>query len=119
MDSERSLVEWLRLIQIEWGLKVSQLSALVRISEDRLGKILETGLTPSEEAATVPVGFECVPPLIQIYKKLSVLYPDPAQQIAWLFTGNASFGNQKPIDVAASSVENLFWVSYFLATERS
>ena len=117
MTQERSLIEWLRHIQIEWGLKAEKLSALIHISESALSKFLDPESPESKTQATVPTGLENAPPLVQIYKNLSRTYPDPDQQVAWLFTPHKDFGNQKPIDVAAGSVENLFWIAYTLETQ--
>lgn len=117
MSSDRSLPEWLRHIQIEWGLKVNQLSALLHIPEEKLSKFLDPASPESKTTATIPPGLENVAPLIQIYKRLSKTYPDPEQQVAWLFTNHKDFGNLKPIDVAAGSVENLFWIAYTLETQ--
>lgn len=118
-EREKTIFEWLRHIQLEWGLNLSQLSALTHIEEEKLTRMLGRSLDESEAefAATVPPGFETVPPLIGIYRKLSQRYPNRDDQVKWLFTEHKDFGGNKPIDVAASSVANLFWIGYTLDSQ--
>jgi hypothetical protein len=53
-------------------------------------------------------------PLVSIYKKLMAKFPNVEEQVKWLFQESEDFGGAKPIDVAASSLQNLMWVGYYL-----
>ncbi|MBS1962719.1 MAG: DUF2384 domain-containing protein [Bdellovibrionales bacterium] len=106
---DRSVPEWVRHIQIEWELSPGQIAALIRVDPARLPELLETKST-----ATLPPGLESAAPLIAIYRKLAARYPKTEDQVKWLFTEHRDFGGSKPIDVAASSLENLYWVGYYL-----
>jgi hypothetical protein len=68
----------------------------------------------SDVTGTLPPGFESTAPLIAIYRKLAARYPKTEDQVKWLFSDHRDFGGSKPIDVAASSLENLYWVGYYL-----
>lgn len=113
---ERSVAEWLRRIQIEWALTPEQLSGILRVDLAALEKQLTTGeKNPVPEfSGTIPPGFEAAAPLIAIYRKLAARFPNSEDQVKWLFTEHQEFGGAKPIDVATSSLENLYWVGYFL-----
>jgi len=110
--SERSVPEWIRMIQLEWALTPAQLSGILRVDPDRLERLL--AMKMEEGMATIPPGFESAAPLISIYRKLAARYPNSEDQVKWLFTDHRDFGGVKPIDVAASSLENLYWVGYYL-----
>ena len=114
-----SIYDWLLLLQVEWGLSFEQLTALTHSSSEQVEHWLAQARLPEsqrESQATVPHGMDNVVPLISICKNLRKRYSDAEAQVKWLFTENADFGGNKPIDVAASSVENLFWVGYYLDT---
>lgn len=63
---------------------------------------------------TIPPGLDSAAPLIAVYRKLAARFPKTEDQVKWLFTEHQEFGGAKPIDVATSSLENLYWVGYFL-----
>lgn len=109
---ERSVPDWIRVIQIEWSLTPSQLSGLLRVHSEKIESLL--AMKNSDFSGTIPVGVEAAAPLIAIYRKLAARYPNPEDQVKWLFTDHPDFGGGKPIDVAASSLENLYWVGYYL-----
>lgn len=109
MNVERSVPEWIRHIQIEWDLTPHQIAALIRVDPARLPELLD-----SKSSATLPLGLESAAPLIAIYRKLAARFPKTEDQVKWLFTEHRDFGGAKPIDVAASSLENLYWVGYYL-----
>jgi len=111
-NRDRTVPEWVRFIRIEWALKPAQLSALLRIEPARLERLL--AMRPEEHTGTLPPGLESAAPLIAIYRKLAARYPKTEDQVKWLFTEHRDFGGAKPIDVAASSLENLYWVGYYL-----
>ena len=111
-NRDRTVPEWVRFIRIEWALKPAQLSALLRIEPARLERLLAT--RPEEHTGTLPPGLESAAPLIAIYRKLAARYPKTEDQVKWLFTEHRDFGGAKPVDVAASSLENLYWVGYYL-----
>ena len=110
--SELSVTEWIRHIQIEWGLNAEQLAPLLRVERSELDRLLAER-EPSY-AGTFPIGFETAAPVISIFRKLSARYPKNEDQVKWLFTEHPDFGGAKPIDVAVSSLENLYWVGYYL-----
>lgn len=114
---ERTVIEWLRRIRVEWGLTPDRMAAILRVDAAFLAAQLESPARPdSDHGPTVPPGLESAPPLIAIYRRLSAKYPSPEDQVKWLFTAHKDFGESKPIDVASSSLENLYWVGYYLET---
>lgn len=117
MHPEATVFESLRRLQIEWGLKPDALARLLHIDESTLQRAIGPDAGPeSAGSGTIPAGFETAAPLISIHRHLARRYPDPEDQVKWLFTAHADFGGSKPIDVAASSVENLYWLGYYLAS---
>lgn len=115
-SAERTVPEWLRRIQIEWSLTPEQLSGLLRIESAVFEKWmrLDPAKPVAEFSGTIPPGLEAAAPLIAIYRKLAARFPNSEDQVKWLFSEHQEFGGAKPIDVAASSLENLYWVGYFL-----
>jgi len=111
-DRDRTVPEWVRIIQLEWELGPAQLAGLLRVDAARLEVLLST--KAQDFSGTLPPGFESAAPLIAIYRKLAARYPKTEDQVKWLFTEHRDFGGAKPIDVAASSLENLYWVGYYL-----
>ena len=97
-----------------------QLAALLRVEPALLDRWIGVGIETrnesdsSEFSGTIPPGLESAAPLIAIYRKLAARYPEIEEQVKWLFSEHQEFGGAKPIDVAASSLENLYWVGYFL-----
>ena len=113
--ADRTVPEWLRHIQLEWSLAPEQMANLLHVDLISLEKILAAkSADESPYAPTVPPGFESAPPLIKIYRKLAARHRSNEEQVKWLFTEHPDFGGSKPIDVAASSLENLFWLGYYL-----
>ncbi len=110
--SDRTVPEWVRHIQLEWALAPAQIAAILRIDGARLETLLSA--KDGSFAGTLPPGLESAAPLIAIYRKLAARYPKSEDQVKWLFTDHRDFGGAKPIDVAASSLENLYWVGYYL-----
>ena len=115
-SEEKTVPEWLRRIQLEWALTPEHLCAILRVEPE----VLNEWIGPTKESAareftgTVPPGLDSAVPLIAIYRRLAARYPKTEDQVKWLFTEHRDFGGSKPIDVAASSLENLYWVGYFL-----
>lgn len=105
--------EWLRKIQIEWSLAPKQLAGLLHTDEERLRSAMDSSFS-----GTLPPGLEAAAPLIAIYRRLSARYPETEDQVKWLFSEHKEMGGSKPIDVAASSLENLYWVGYFLDSAK-
>ncbi|MBC7385418.1 MAG: hypothetical protein H7301_04530 [Cryobacterium sp.] len=114
LNEERSIPEWLRRIQLDWALSIDQLCAILRVDPP----LLEAWIVPNETnrafSGTIPPGLDSAVPLISIYRRLTQMHPETEDQVKWLFTAHTDFGGAKPIDVAASSLENLYWVGYFL-----
>ena len=110
--ADRTVPEWVRYIQLEWELAPAQIAALLRIEPARLETLLSE--KSGAQSGTLPPGLESAAPLIAIFRKLAARYPKTEDQVKWLFTEHRDFGGAKPIDVAASSLENLYWVGYYL-----
>lgn len=110
--NERTVPEWVRRIRLEWELAPAQLAAILRVDLAALEGLLAA--KADAFPGTLPPGFESASPLIAIYRKLAARYPKTEDQVKWLFTEHRDFGGAKPIDVAASSLENLYWVGYYL-----
>ena len=110
--ADRSVSEWILHIQLQWALAPGQIAGLLRVESARL----EMALSANAEnfTGTLPPGLESAAPLISIFRKLAARYPNSEDQVKWLFTEHRDFGGAKPIDVAASSLENLYWVGYYL-----
>ena len=109
-----NLKDWLLQIQKSWELTPSQMASLTHVSAETF-----SGWVKDDQAflqATVPPGMETAVPLVSIYKKLALLYREPDDQVKWLFTEHADFAGSKPIDIISSSLENLYWVGYYLET---
>jgi hypothetical protein len=104
--------QWLRHIRSEWGISDEQLAGLVRVDLDVIAQW--TGPETPDFQGTVPPGLDAAVPLIAIYRKLAARFPESDEQVKWLFSEHRDFGGSKPIDVAMSSLENLYWVGYFL-----
>ena len=106
-----NLRDWLLQIQKAWGLNPTQLAALTHVSPT----VFSSWVSADQNFdATVPPGMETAVPLISIYKRLTAQYSDPDDQVKWLFTEHADFAGSKPIDIISSSLENLYWVGYYL-----
>ncbi len=114
MIEERTVPQWLRKIRVEWGLEPAQFAGLLRVPIDAIEHLLESAGGDSPSQPTIPPGFDAAAPLIAIYRRLATRYPKGEEQVKWLFTAHPDFGGAKPIDVAASSLENLYWVGYYL-----
>jgi len=116
MHSDETLVQSLRKIQLEWGLSHEQMAALAHVSLP----IYESWLSSRQECevnveqASIPSGMETAVPVLSIYRSLCVLHPNTEDQAKWLLSDNPHFSGNKPMDVAASSLENLYWVAYYL-----
>lgn len=117
MKEPDTLAEWLRRIQLDWQLGSTEMAALAHVEAatyDAWVRVSREGATAGIPVATVPVGMENAVPLIAIYKRLRAILPDPADQVKWLTQPHAAFDQNRPFDVARSSVQNLFWLSYYL-----
>ena len=116
--SFESVYEALDRMQSDWGLSAGQMASLTHVSLDvYLGWVME-GRGKKQHDATIPSGMETAVPLIAIYRRLKTRFPRREEQVKWLFAENKDFGGNKPIDVAASSIENLYWVGYYLESGR-
>lgn len=115
MSTQETLQLTLKLIQKSWGMTEDQIAALIHIDAQNYTQwMLEKA--PSENSPTVPRGMDNAVALASIYQSLKKRYPQEEDQVKWLFTSHPDFGQNKPIDIAASSTENLFWLSYYLAS---
>ncbi len=113
--TEATLPQLLRRLMLDWGIGAEQAAALCRVSPAVLAEWLERDLSAE---GTVPTGMDNAVPLVAVYKRLQAFKPGE-EGLKWLFTAHPEFGNEKPIDVMASSLENLYWVSYWLDSSRA
>jgi hypothetical protein len=105
-------------IQQNWGLSNEQMSRLAHVDVLTYERWLEEGRN-SINPPSVPSGMDNAVPIVSIYKALQRKFPEFENQVKWLFEKNPDFDNNKPIDVATSSVGNLFWISYYLDTKKA
>ncbi|MBC7691188.1 MAG: hypothetical protein H7222_05415 [Methylotenera sp.] len=112
-----TLHDWLKHIQTRWELSDDKMAALAHVTVEQYLEWFKEGRGSSP--ATIPPGMDSAVPIVSIYKSLAAQYPDVDDQVKWLFTVHQDFGNQKPIDIAASTLENLSWVSYYLQSKLS
>jgi hypothetical protein len=110
----QTLTEKLAQVQGRWGLKDEQLAALAHVDVQTWRGWLARD--PDASGATVPLGMESAVPVLNIFHRLEKRFgPGKEAEVArWLSEPHVDFGGQPPLDVAASSLENLFWVSYYL-----
>lgn len=106
----------LREIQDEWGIPLEGLAKMMSVPEERLQDWLSQ---PLESEGTLPPGLETLAPLLTIYRRLRQKLPSVEDQLKWLTQANKDFGDHPPLEILSSSVENLYWVSYYLETVHS
>jgi hypothetical protein len=105
-------------IQNEWELSDSQMARLIHV-EEQVYVTWKSRIKIAEETYSIPLGMDTAVPLVSIYKALGRRFATIEERLKWLFQENQDFGGNKPIDIAASSVEHLFWVSYYLESHQS
>ena len=115
MSNPETLQLTVKLIQDSWGMSDEQIAALIHVDLQIYSSWM-IDRTPSEDSPTIPRGMDNAVALASIYQSLKRRYPKTEDQVKWLFTQHPDFGQNKPIDIAASSAENLFWLSYYLAS---
>ena len=116
--SNHTLYSTLKKIQETWEMSHEQVAALIHVDPNSYSHWI-TAEASETDTATVPRGMDNAIALASIYQSLNRRFPQIEEQVKWLFTGHPDFGNNKPIDIAASSPENLFWLSYYLASSTS
>jgi hypothetical protein len=114
---EETLIDALLKIQTEWGLGPERMAALTHVAPQifekwMLGNRREQGR--DSERVTIPSGMETAVPLIAIYRKVARRFPAAEDQVKWMTSPNADFDGHSPYQVATSSLQNLFWLSYYL-----
>jgi len=57
--------------------------------------------------------------VISIHRRLSQCLPKPQEQSRWLFMENKDFDGRRPIDIAMSSLDNLYWLNYYVGSSAS
>jgi hypothetical protein len=107
-----TLSDHLTRIQDDWGMTDEQICALTHSDIETYRSWLSL-----KSDATIPAGMENVVPLLAIHKHLKARFAKPEAQAKWLLTPNKDFDNNKPLDVAASSPQNLFWLAYYLESQ--
>jgi len=115
MTEDLTLPQLLRRLMLDWGIGADQAAALCRVSPEVFGEWLVRDVSAE---GTVPSGMDNAVPLVAVYKRLQAFKPGE-EGPKWLFSAHPEFGNEKPIDVMASSLENLYWVSYWLDSSRA
>ena len=107
----------LKQVQVRWELSSAEMAALCHVPESRYSAWMEptTGAL-GEDAPSQPYGAENAVRLLAIARRLESNYPDPQQQVAWLTKPNSHFDQNRPLDIALSSAENLAWIAYVLET---
>lgn len=115
-DNE-TLYQAIERVQEEWGLNDAQMAALVHVDVPTYMRWKEEGLTV-ENPPLIPKGMDTAVSVVSIYKALARRFPHLEDRMKWLFKENPDFGDHKPIDIAASSIENLHWIAYYLDSSR-
>lgn len=118
MVADETLNESLERIQQEWGLSDLQMASLTHVDEQTYAGWKVKNRSIIADAPAIPSGMSTAVPVVSIYKALVRNFPEADDRIEWLFKENNDFGGNKPIDIATSSVENLFWMSYYLDFKR-
>lgn len=111
------VIEDLRKIMIDWQISLAELAQISGLNEENLKSFLSSNASNDQASlsnATVAAGFEALVPLIAIWKKLKLKYPNPEDQNKWLTTPHPDFENHKPLVVMAMSPEHMSWVAYYL-----
>ena len=115
--SDESIYDALARVRGSWGLSVEQMAAVVQVpAQTYMRWMMER--SPAEGSGTVPRGMECALPILAIHQRLNSRFSSIEEQVKWLFTTHADFGNRKPIDIIASSPENSAWVAYYLDSNQ-
>ena len=112
---EATLPQLLRSLMLDWGIGPGQAAAFCRVSPEVFAEWLSRDVSGE---GSVPAGMDNAVPLVAVYKRLQAFKPGE-EGLKWLFSAHPEFGNEKPIDVMASSLENLYWVSYWLDSSRA
>jgi hypothetical protein len=113
MAESETVVESLKRIQSECGMSDVQMAALVHVQVEKYIEWMQL-YDQKIHTAVIPLGMDSALPLISIFNSLFRRFSSAQEVIQWLFKENQHFGGNKPIDVATSSVENLYWLSYYL-----
>ena len=117
MSDSRTVPEWLRKIILDWQMPHERVASILGVTGTALAELLAS--SRADSGGTIPSGFDAAPALIRIYQLLERKHPKNEDQVKWLFTAANDFGDTPPIDVMASSRENLFWVAYYLETSSA
>jgi uncharacterized UBP type Zn finger protein len=117
MSDNRTLTQSLEHIQLEWGLSDLQMASLVHVDEPTY-KDWKTQDQYLTDTSAIPNGMKTAVPVVSIYKALVRKFSETEDRIKWLFKENSDFDGNKPIEVATSSIENLFWMAYYLDFKR-
>jgi hypothetical protein len=117
-EKDETLYQALERIQQEWGLSDEQIAALAHVDVGTYSRWMIEG-RKAINPPTIPTGMDTAVPIVSIYKSLVRRFSSGEDQVKWLFSENSDFGGHKPIDIAASSVENLYWISYYLDSSKS
>lgn len=111
-----NLLDDFKALKKDWHIGLDQLSKLSGLTEELLEDILALQVQPP---GTIPAGWEAIATLAGIRKRLSVVFPNPEDQVQWLLRPNPDFAGIAPLDFAAKDFNSLQWLSYFLETRVS
>ena len=113
-ENSQNLREALKDVQTSWGLSHPQMAALCQIDVATYINWVQDPFSDAPGGPLIPIGMEHAMPLVAIFQRLRKSIPSVEEQVKWMTTGHPDFGDNKPIDVAASSPENLSWLAYYL-----
>jgi hypothetical protein len=116
LNTEISLVQWLRRIQTSWELDLQKMSMICHVPAETLDRYFKMSASEVAELPSIPTGLDSAMPLVSVFKSISTRLPDADAQNEWLTTENETYEKNKPIEVMAMSPAHLAWVSYTLAS---
>lgn len=99
------LVEELTLLQERWSL-----------SNEWMDRVCHSSFSGLKKADIQDLDLRGPMAFASIGRKLSRWLGGPEQELEWLTKASDSFGGLPPIEVCASSLENVQWVAYTLDT---
>ncbi len=112
IDQNEHLFQALVRIQASWRLGNAEMAALCHVEESAYLGWLARASTPPPES--IPSGTQCASALVSIARRLAEKFSSVEAQVEWLTTPHTHFDQNKPLDVALSSPENLQWLAYYL-----
>jgi len=109
------IFEQLSKIQRNWDLSSAQMADLLHVSALKYSD----WVVAERNSCAVDHEFSelnAAESLISIHQRLAERLPREQDQIRWMFTENKDLNGRRPIDIAMSSLDNLYWLNYYLGT---